>query len=188
MSKSTYTFQQCGILWSYYFISNRAFFEKFIFRHFYFLITYGVCKKRKYCNRMREKKKIPPFDKFSWFLWLRRQNKPKKIFVCLSGCLDVRTYWTFHMNTITFEGVSGSKQNLVGVFHVWNVSLVLKSKVISWSWSWSWFWTEFGFSQKLCGATPNLVDIFSIWRIIFSNEFHSEILILNMILILTRWK
>ena len=24
--------------------------------HFYFLITYGVCKKRKYCNRMSEKK------------------------------------------------------------------------------------------------------------------------------------
>ena len=23
----------------------------------YFLITYGVCKKRKYCNRMSEKKK-----------------------------------------------------------------------------------------------------------------------------------
>ena len=29
----------------------------------------------------------------------------------------VRT-WTFHVDTITFEGVSGSKQNLVGVFHV----------------------------------------------------------------------
>ena len=115
--------------------------------------------------------------------------------VCLSGCLDVwmsgylhvwmyvRT-WTFHVDTITFEGVSGSKQNLVGVFHVWNVGLVLKSKVISWSWSWSWFWTEFWFSQKLCGATPNFLDIFSIWRITFSNEFYSEILILHMILIL----
>ena len=57
--------------------------------------------------------------------------------VCLSGCLDVWMYvrtWTFHVDTITFEGVSGSKQNLV--------------------------------------------DIFSIWRITFSNEFHSEILIL----------
>ena len=29
----------------------------------YFLITYGVCKKRKYCNRMSEKKKFSPFDK-----------------------------------------------------------------------------------------------------------------------------
>ena len=28
---------------------------------FYFLITYGVCKKRKYCNRMSEKKKILSF-------------------------------------------------------------------------------------------------------------------------------
>ena len=50
--------------------------------------------------------------------------------VCLSGCLAVRT-WTFHMDFITFEGVSGSKQNLVGVFYVLNVGLVLKSKVKS---------------------------------------------------------
>ena len=99
----------------------------------------------------------------------------------------VRT-WTFHVDTITFEGVSGSKQNSVGVFHVWNVGLVLESKVISWSWSWSWFWTKFWFSQKLCGATPNFLDIFSIWRITFSNEFHSEILILHMILILIQKK
>ena len=98
--------------------------------------------------------------------------------VCLPVWMYVRT-WTFHVDTITFEGVSGSKQNLVGVFHVWNGGLVLKSKVI-----WSWFWTESWFSQKLCGAIPNLVDIFSIWRITFSNEFHSEILILHMILIL----
>ena len=140
-------------------------------RFFYFLITYGVCKKRKYYkyNRMSEKKKFSPFDKCSWFVCLRRQNKPKKISVCLSDCLfvclDVWMYvrtWTFHVDTITFEGVSGSKQNLVGVFYVWNLGLVLKSKVISWSWSWSWFWTEFRFSQKPCGATPNLVDIFSI--------------------------
>ena len=141
-------------------------------------MTYGVCKKRKYCNRMSEKKKFSPFDKCSWFLCLRRQNKPRKISVCLDVWMYVRT-WTFHVDTITFEGVSGSKQNLVDVFHVWNVGLVLKSKVISWSWSWSWFWTEFWFSQKLCGATPNFLDIFSIWRITFSNEFHSEILILK---------
>ena len=148
------------------------------FLDFYFLITYGVCKKRKYCDRMSEKKKkFSPFDKCLWFLCLRRQNKRKKISVCLSVWMYVRT-WTFRVDTITFEGVSGSKQNLVDVFHVWNVGLVLKSKVISWSWSWSWFWTEFWFSQKLCGATPNFLDIFSIWRITFSNEFHSEILIL----------
>ena len=137
---------------------------------FYFLITNGVCKTRKYCNRMSEKKKFSPFDKCSWFVCLRRQNKQKKcpsvcLSVCQSRCLHVWMYvrtWTFHVDTITFEGVSGSKQNLVGVFHVWNVGLAFKSKVISWSWPWSWFWTEFWSSQKLCGATPNLVDIFSI--------------------------
>ena len=32
-------------------------------RFCYFLITYGVCKKRKYCNRMSEKKKILSFWK-----------------------------------------------------------------------------------------------------------------------------
>ena len=115
------------------------------------------------------------------------EDKTSQKNVRLSVCLDVWMYvrtWTFHVDTITFEGVSGSKQNSVGVFHVWNVGLVLKSKVISWSWSWSWFWTEFWFSQRLFGATPNLVDIFSIWRITFSNEFYSEILILNIILIL----
>ena len=135
---------------------------------------------------VKKKTKFSPFDK-CLFLCLRRQNKPKKnsvcLSVCLSGCTYVRT-WTFHVDTITFEGVSGSKQNMVGDFHVWNVGLVLKSKIISWSWSWSWFWTEFWFSQKLCGATPNFLDIFSVWRITFSNEFHSEILILHMILIL----
>ena len=115
-------------------------------------------------------KKISPFDECSCFVCLRRQNKQKKICVCLSGCLAVRT-WTLHVDTITFEGGSGSKQNFVRVFYVWNVVLGLKSKVISWSWSWSWFWTNF-------------LDIFSIWRITFSNEFHSEILILHMILIL----
>ena len=47
------------------------------------------------------------------------------LFVCLSFCLSVRLSvclyvrtWTFHVDTITFEGVSGSKQNLVGVFYV----------------------------------------------------------------------
>ena len=72
---------------------------------FYFLITYGVCKKKKYCNRMSGKKKFSPFDKCS----------------CLSVCLSVWMYvrtWTFHVDTITFEGVSGSKQNLVVVFYV----------------------------------------------------------------------
>ena len=131
-----------------------------------------------------EWKKKFPFDKCLWFLCLRWQNEQKKKFpsVCLSICLSVWIYvrtWTFLEEEITFEGVNGFNQNLVGIFRVWNVGLVLKSKVISWS----WFWTEFWFSQKLCGATPNLVDIFRIWIITFSNEFHSEILILHMILI-----
>ena len=111
----------------------------------------------------------------------KTSKKNFRLFVCLSGWLAAHT-WTFHVDTITFEGVSESKQNLLGVFYVWNVGLVLKSKVILWSWSWSW--TEFWFTQKLCGATPNLVDIFKIYRITFSSEFHSEILILLMILIL----
>ena len=122
-----------------------------------------------------KKKKFSPFVECSCFVCLRRLHTQKKkiwsvclsvrLSVCrsvclpvyLSGCLAVCT-WTFHVDTISFEGVSGSKQNLVGVFYVWNIGLVLKSKVISWSWS----WTEFWFSQKLCGATLNLVDIFSI--------------------------
>ena len=37
--------------------------------------------------------------------------------VCFSVCPAVRT-WTFDVDTITFEGVSGSKLNLVGVFYV----------------------------------------------------------------------
>ena len=120
----------------------------------------------------------------------KRSNKklsPVCLSVCRSVCLSVWMYvrtWTFHVGTITFEGVSGSKQNLVGVFYVWNVSLSLKSKVIPWSWSWPWYWTEFWFSQKLCGATPNLLNIFSIWRITFTNEFYCAILIQLMILIL----
>ena len=113
-----------------------------------------------------KKIKFSPFDKCLCFICLRRQKKQKKMSVCLSVCLAVRT-WTFDVDTITFEGVSGSKQNLVGVFYVWNLGLVLRSKVKSWPWSWSWSWTEVWFSQKLCGATINLVDILNIQRITF---------------------
>ena len=66
---------------------------------FYFPTTYGVCKKRKYCNRMSEKK-ILSFDECSCFVCLSRQNKQNKSFVCLSvclsGCLAVRglLLWT----------------------------------------------------------------------------------------------
>ena len=61
-------------------------------------------------------------------LYVLEDKTSKKISVCLSGCT-----WTFAVDTITFEEVSGSKQNLVGVFYVWNVGLVSKSKVKSWS-------------------------------------------------------
>ena len=62
---------------------------------FCFLITYGVCKKRKYCNRMSEKKKFSPFDECSCFVNLKRQKEQKKKFrpsVCLSVCLSGCTY------------------------------------------------------------------------------------------------
>ena len=51
----------------------------------------------------------------------RSKKKNFRLSVCLSVCLYVFMYvrtWTFHVDTITFEGVSGSKQNLVGVFYV----------------------------------------------------------------------
>ena len=91
----------------------------YIFQIFYFLIAYGVCKKIKYCNHISEKKNsllsINVHD-----LYVLEDKTSKKNFrpsVCLSVWMYVRTL-TFHVDTITFEGVSGSKQNLVGVFHV----------------------------------------------------------------------
>ena len=117
------------------------------------------------------------------FLYVLEHKTSKKMSVCMSVCLAVRTYirtWILTVDTITFEGVSGSKQNLVGVFYVWNVGLVLKSKVKSWSWSWTGFWI----SQKFCRATSNLVGIFSIQSITFFNELHGEILILVIFLFL----
>ena len=152
-------------IWCLRYFQNIAKTIKCINNIFYFLITYGVCKKKKYFNRMSEKK-IFPFDECSCFVSLRTQNKQKKS-ICRSVCLSVDlsgyTYvrtWILAVDTITFDGVSGSKHNLVEVFYVWNVGLVLKSKVKSWSWSWSW--TGFWFWQKLWGTTPNLVGIFRI--------------------------
>ena len=134
-------------------------FERF-FRN-YVLITYGVCKKRKYCNRMSEKKnsflltnvyvlyvledktsKIVHYATSAKKTFFRtsivrnfisrgvkmrisaREACVKRLYVCLSVCR-----WTFAVDTITFEGISRSKENLVGVFYVWNVGLVLKSVV-----------------------------------------------------------
>ena len=124
------------------------------------------------------KKKLSFFDKCSCFVYLRRKNEQKKFpSVCLDVWLYVRT-WTFAVVTITFEGLSGSKQNLVGVFYVWNVGLVLKSKVKSWSWSWSSSKTGFLFWKKLCGTTSNLVGIFKTQSVTFVIDFASGILIL----------
>ena len=52
-------------------------------------------------------------------LYVLEDKTSKKKFpsVCLSVWMYVRT-WTFLVDTITFEGVNGSKQNLVGVFYV----------------------------------------------------------------------
>ena len=59
---------------------------------FYFLITYGVCKKRKYCNRMSEKKNSllfslqinlsifqNPYEFFQFFLRFSKHLFKKKI-------------------------------------------------------------------------------------------------------------
>ena len=107
-----------------------------------------------------------------------KTSKKNFLSVCLSVCTYVRT-WTFHVDTITFEGVSGSKQNLVGVFYVWNVRLVLKSKLKSWSWSWSSSWKGFWFWKQLCGTTPNFMGIFKTQSITFVIDFASGILILK---------
>ena len=79
---------------------------------FYFLITYEVCKKRKYYNRM-SKKKNSLLLKIVHVLYVLEDKTSKKNAVYLSVCT-----WTFAVDTITFEGISGSKQNLVGVFYV----------------------------------------------------------------------
>ena len=53
-------------------------------------------------------------------------KKKFRLSVCLSSCLAVRTYVRTRIltvDTITFDEVHGSKQNLVGVFYVWNLGL-----------------------------------------------------------------
>ena len=145
---------------------------------FHFLIIYGACKKRKYCNRMSGKKKNS-FHLINVHVLYDLEHKTSKknfrLSVWLSVCPSACTR-TIAVDTITFEGVSGFKQNLLGVFYVWNVGLVLKSKVTSWSWSWSW--TGFWFWQKLCGTIPNLVGIIRTQSITIKNDFDIEILIL----------
>ena len=80
-----------------------------ICNNFYFLITYGVCKKRKYCNRMSKKKSLLLTNVHDLYVLEDKTSQKKFPSVCmsvfLSGCLYERT-WTFHVDTITFEGVS----------------------------------------------------------------------------------
>ena len=66
----------------------------------------------KYCNRMSEKKNSLLLTNVH-VLYVLKDKTSKKNSVCLSVCT-----WTFDVDTITFEEVSGSKQNLVGVFYV----------------------------------------------------------------------
>ena len=56
------------------------------------------------------------------FLYVLEDKTSTKKFpsVCLSVRLSART-WTFDVYTITFEGVSGSKQNLMGVFSMYGM-------------------------------------------------------------------
>ena len=152
---------------------------------FYFLMTYGVCKKRKYCNRMSEKKNsllLMNFhvlyvleDKtiislFTYSICDEKVTSNKKfrlsarpsvcLAVCLSGCLSVCLYVDFYCRHNNFRRSYRIETKFGGCL------LCIKCgsgiKIQSKSWSWSRSWREFWFSQKLCGATPNLVDIFSI--------------------------
>ena len=58
----------------------------------YFLITYGVCKKRKYCNRMSEKKNSLLLTNVHDLYVLEDKTSRKKF---PSVCLDVRTHVDF---------------------------------------------------------------------------------------------
>ena len=90
--------------------------------------------------------------------------------VCLSVCLSVHTS-ILAVDTVTYETIFGGY-----LLYIWNVGLVLKSEVKSWSWSWSWCWTWFLFWRKLCETTPNLMGIFRTQNITFAIEFDSKIL------------
>ena len=69
---------------------------------------------RKYCNRMSKNKNSLLLTNVHVLYVLEDKTSKQKF---PSVCLAVST-WTFDVDTITFEGVSGSKQYLVGVFYV----------------------------------------------------------------------
>ena len=59
-------------------------FVDLISRHiFYFLITYGVCKKRKYCNRMSQKKNSPLLTNVHVLYVLEDKTSTKQYFLFL---------------------------------------------------------------------------------------------------------
>ena len=50
-----------------------------------FLITYGVCRKRKYCNRMMEKKILLLMNVYVLYVFeLRTSKKNVRLSVCMS--------------------------------------------------------------------------------------------------------
>ena len=66
------------------------------------------------------KKKFSPFDECSCVVCLRRQYMQKQIpSVCLSVWLSGVRTWILAVDTITFEGVSGFKQNLVSMYEIY---------------------------------------------------------------------
>ena len=120
-------------------------------RPFYFLITYGVCKKRKYCIIVWVKKKILSFWwMFMFFYVLEHKTSKKWISVFRSVCLSVwlsgctRT-WILTVSTITFEKLADSNKiwwvSSVYEMQVWYWNFMLKSWC--WSSSWSWVWKKF---------------------------------------------
>ena len=77
----------------------------------------SVCKSRKHCNQKIEKK-LSPLDKCSCVVCFRTQNKQTKFLsLCLSACLYLCLLCVPSGGIITFKGISGSKQNWVGVFY-----------------------------------------------------------------------
>ena len=80
----------------------------------HFLITYGICKKRSIVVAWLEKKNLLLMNVY--VLYVLDSKQAKEIFrlsVCTKGRLQ-----NLSECTITFEGVSASKQNFMGVFYV----------------------------------------------------------------------
>ena len=115
---------------------------------FYFLITYEVCKKRKYCNRMSEQKNSLLLINVHVLYVLEDKTSKKN-----SVCLYVRTYVDFscgHNNfrrnqriQTKFGGCLLCLKCRSGIEIQSNIMILILILI-------------------LCGATTNLVDIFTI--------------------------